>query len=172
MTSAQRGLQIGLVAVAAGLSTTIALEIPALRRDSAEYQAASRVAVPGRAVPVDAFGAPDRKEAWLSEILARPLFSPARRPVEAGIRGLPRLTGIVVAGPQRVAIFAAPSGDHPIVAQAGAHVGAYEVRTIADDSVTVVGPGGATSIRPMFDVARAAAPQPARPPPGRPPTAR
>ena len=73
--------------------------------------------------------------------LARPLFSPTRRGVETAVIGLPRLTGIVVAGSERIDFFAGPTNEHPIVAQAGAHVGAYEVQTIADTGVTVVGPG-------------------------------
>ena len=98
-----------------------------------------------------------------NEIMARPLFNPTRRPVETTVSGLPRLTGIVVAGSERVAIFAAPANEHPIVAHSGARVGAYEVQTIGDDGVTVVGPGGTTLIRPIFDVARPAGPAPGTP---------
>jgi hypothetical protein len=59
-----------------------------------------------------------------------------------------------VTGSERVAIFAAPANEHPIVAHSGTRVGAYEVQSIADDGVTVVGPGGTVLIRPIFDVAR------------------
>ena len=105
----------------------------------------------------------DSHEDWFNEILARPLFNPDRRPIEAGVRGLPRLTGIVVAGSQRVAIFAGPSNGRPVLAQAGAHIGAYEVRSIADEGVTVVGPTGTSLVRPAFAPARPTAPDTARP---------
>jgi hypothetical protein len=173
MTGVGRGLTIGLLGMSVVLCLVIATEVSGLRQGNASYPVAARVAAEARSASADAAEAPDRHEDWLSEILARPLFSPTRRPVETGVSGLPRLTGIVVAGSQRVAIFAAPANGHPIVAQAGAHVGAYEVQTIGDAGVTVVGPGGTTLIRPIFDVARPAGSVPppapsARPPPARP----
>jgi hypothetical protein len=94
---------------------------------------------------------PDQNQTWLTQILGRPLFDPDRHAAEAGVRGLPRLSGIILYQSQRVAIFTGPSGGHPIVAQPGTHIGAYEVRAIANEGVTVVGPEGTTVIRPMFD---------------------
>ncbi|MDR3529054.1 MAG: hypothetical protein P4L90_00655 [Rhodopila sp.] len=99
----------------------------------------------------------------LGEILARPVFSPDRRPVASSARGasgLSRLTGIVVTGSQKIAIFAAPSGGRSIAAEEGAHVGAYEVREITSAGVTVSGPDGTAVITPIFDPA---APPPAKP---------
>ena len=115
---------------------------------------------------------PDPHEDWFNQILARPLFNPDRRPIDTGARGLPRLTGIVVAGAQRVAIFAGPPNGHPVLVQAGARIGAYEVRSIADEGVTVVGPAGTSLVRPAFDPTQQSASQPARPAnlqPNRPP---
>ena len=92
----------------------------------------------------------------LREILARPVFSPDRRPVASAARttsGLPRLTGIVVAGSQQIAIFAASPGGRPIAAAKGERVGAYEVREISSDGVTMSGPDGTTVITPIFDSA-------------------
>jgi hypothetical protein len=161
-------LALGLVAACLALSLAIMHELtyspsPAPVRTGASGAPLGRDVSPGQSA---ARGQP---EAMLHDVLARPLFSPDRRPVEVGVaaaRGLPRLTGIVVAGSQRVAIFAARSNEQPIVAQAGAHVGAYEVRTIADAGVTMMGPEGETLIRPIFDVFHpaASAPPPARPP--------
>lgn len=153
-----------LLLTCAGLIALIALEIQgAWRVDSAAPAAIAAAALPptAKTEPVDAAG---QHQVWLREILARPLFSPSRRPVETGVRGLPRLAGIVVTGDQKLAIFAAPNGGHPVVAEAGAHVGAYVVRDVADDGVTVAGPGGVSTIRPTFDPARPVPPPPVRPP--------
>jgi hypothetical protein len=169
MTWVARGTSIGLLATSVLLCFLINAEISRGLGDNASYPATARVSLAARQGPTDAPGAPDRLAQWLNDILARPLFSPTRRPVETTVSGLPRLTGIVVTGSERIAIFAGPANEHPIVAQAGAHVGAYEVQTIADAGVTVVGPGGTTLIKPIFDVARPAGPAapPARPQPAR-----
>jgi hypothetical protein len=171
MSWGRRSVTIGLSVAPILLFVVIGAEVSAGLSGAASYPAAARIALGTREHPSDAVGASDRRAEWLNEITARPLFSPTRRPVETTVSGLPRLTGIVVAGSERVAIFAAPANEHPIVAHLGTRVGAYEVETIADDGVTVVGPGGTTLIRPIFDVARPASPpgtpgahvQPARP---------
>ena len=80
-----------------------------------------------------------------------------RRPAASGARsvsGLPRLSGIIVAGGRKVAIFAAPG--KPIVAEEGLRLGAYEVTAISDSGVTVAGPEGTTVLRPLFDPAQPA----------------
>ncbi len=114
-----------------------------------------------RPVPIMPAGGPgaaavpvDRRDVRLSAILARPLFSPDRRPAASAARsvsGLPRLSGIVVTGSRKVAIFAAPG--KAIVAEEGLHLGAYDVTAISDAGVTVVGPEGTTVLRPLFDPA-------------------
>ncbi|MEA2745364.1 MAG: hypothetical protein QOG25_3735 [Acetobacteraceae bacterium] len=156
-----RGDWIGLMVLGLVLSATIAFEI-------ADPQSPPSFRPAGPAAPVsdaqpDATQLPDEHGAWLNEVLGRPLFSPSRRPVGSGdVRGLPRLTGIIVSGSRRIAIFAAASGDQPIVREAGMRIGVYEVKTIDDAGVTVVGPRGTSIIRPLFDTA---APAPKRPPP-------
>lgn len=107
---------------------------------------------------------PDRHADWLRQIRARPLFSPERRPIETGVTGLPRLAGIVVNGTQRVAIFAGPSNGHPVLAQAGGHVGAFDVRSITSEGVTVFGPDGTATLRPAFDMTRLPLAQASSPP--------
>jgi hypothetical protein len=89
-----------------------------------------------------------------ASILARPLFSPTRRPAPSGERPnrrqvVPRLSGVVVYGAKRLAIFAGPRGK-PMVAVEGERVGGWVVRLIQPDRVTLVGPGGARRMRPMF----------------------
>lgn len=170
MTRTQRALPLGLLAVLIGLSLVIALEITSAGQGDTPYPAAARQSAAERSSRTPAPQAPDQTDTWLKQILAAPLFSPDRRPVEVGVRGLPRLSGIVVTGSQRLAIFAAPSSGRRIVAEAGARIGAYTVQTIADDGVTVVGPEGTSVIRPVFDAARqiTPAPRPVAPAPARP----
>lgn len=165
MTTAGLRLPFGLSAMSVTLCLVIAAEVAGDHDTGSRYPVAPRSVGGGGASLVGAPAAPGRQDGWLNEILARPLFSPDRRPIEkAGVRGLPRLTGIVVAGSQRFAIFAASPNGRPIVAQAGAHVGAYEVRTVADEGVTVAGPQGTTLIRPIFDVSRPPGPAAVRTP--------
>jgi hypothetical protein len=161
---------IGLMALGLVLSGTIAFEI-AGPHSQPSFQPAAIVA-PVRDVQPGPAQAPDQHGPWLNDILARPLFSPDRRPAGTGdVRGLPRLTGIIVSDSRRIAIFASGSDDHPIVREAGTRIGVYEIRAIDDTGVTVSGPAGTTIIRPLFDsgappVKRA--PPPAAPPPAPP----
>jgi hypothetical protein len=146
---------IGVAGLGLILSATIAFEIagPAAEPQvpPAGVMAPLRDAQPGPAQ------SPDRHGAWLRDVLARPLFSPDRKPVGTGdVRGLPRLTGIIVSETRRLAIFASATGDHPLVREAGARIGAYEVKAIDETGVTVTGPGGTNVIRPLFDSGPAA----------------
>jgi hypothetical protein len=172
MIWARRSATIGLSATSILLCLLISTEISPGPRDDASSPVAAQIPLSTRDHLADAPGGADHRAKWLNEILARPLFSPTRRPVETTVSGLPRLTGIVMTGSERVAIFAAPGNDHPIVARAGARVGAYEVQSIGDEGVTVAGPTGITLIRPIFDVARPATPAPSGTPGARPVPAR
>jgi hypothetical protein len=155
------------LAALAALCLVITLEILGWR-GTAQFDVPSTDAVTaGRNVPDDASGAPGGRDAWLHEILARPLFNYSRRPVDAGVRGLPRLSGIVLAGSRQVAIFAGRSGEHPIIVEAGGHVGAYEVIGITGGGVTVAGPDGKTVIKPVFDAGRPSTSSAESPPPSR-----
>jgi hypothetical protein len=167
MITPGRGEWAGLTLFGLILCGTIALEIaqpvsqPALH--PAGIVAPVRDVQPGPALPSDQHGI------WLNDILARPLFSPDRKPVGSGdVRGLPRLTGIIVSGSRRIAIFASASGDHSIVGEVGTRIGVYEVKAVEDTGVTVTGPGGTSIIRPLFDTAppavkRAPTPRPEPP---------
>ena len=161
MMASGRTAVFGLCMLSLMLCGVIAYEVSVWRGASSVAADTRRVAANGRQVPEDdADDMPSRYKEWLDQVLGRPLFSPDRRPVEVqvGARGLPRLTGIIVAGTQRVAIFAAASGQHPVIAEAGARVGAYQVQSIADEGVTVLGPEGTTLVRPIFDPSHPAAP--------------
>lgn len=149
----------GLVALALG--GIIALEVttgvsPPDRRPGSETP------VPARPPPGPVATA-DQTGRLLSEILARPVFSPDRRPVAsaaARTSGLSRLTGVIVDGPQRIAIFASPSGGRATAAREGERIGAYEMREITSAGVTVLGPEGTMVITPTFEPG---APQTAKP---------
>jgi hypothetical protein len=153
MINPAHALPIGLLALGAVLCAGVGLELSAWSQDSGPPLPVAPISTerPAAAVPA---GPANQHIGWLNEILARPLFSPDRHPVNVGMRGLPRLTGIVVAGSERTAIFAGPANGRPVTAQAGARVGAYEVRSVADDGVIVAGPEGISMIRPAFDTSR------------------
>ncbi len=84
----------------------------------------------------------------MAAILARPLFSPGRRPAAlptasaALPAALPRLSGTIVHGADRSVIFVPASGGKPLVAHEGAVVGGYTVQAIQAGRVTLAGPDG------------------------------
>ncbi len=84
-------------------------------------------------------------------ILARPLFNASRRPpavAEAGPSSttLPRLSGIVVRGDFRRAVF--ENDGKPVVLGAGGRVGPYVVRAISRIAVTVSDADGDKTLHP------------------------
>lgn len=95
---------------------------------------------------------------WAGILLARPLFTPGRRPASAPVTAtpaaaaIPRVTGIIVEGGQRSVIFAA-SGEktRPLVLKEGAEVNGFTIVSIEDSQVTVMGPAGRRVLRPSFD---------------------
>jgi len=91
----------------------------------------------------------DGTDKWLATALARPLFSPDRRPTDAepnagtGSKlGLPRLTGVVIGPFGQRAIFAATDGGRPTVLRVGKTLGEYTLDKIEPGGVTVSGPEG------------------------------
>jgi len=106
--------------------------------------------------PVNAHRDARRGEPFAAVALARPLFSPNRRPPMqvAGPpterQGLPRLSGVVIDGPRRLAFFAGPEIGRTIVAEAGAALGRWTVVAIAADAVTLLGPDGEQQMQPRF----------------------
>lgn len=156
------GLLLGLLA--AGLLALVAREMDGPEPGSVPRPAAS----PSRPAPPPAAGppGPDPVEGWTATLLARPLFTPGRRPPAAAAAAEPpaaaaaeppRLAGVLAAPDGARAIFAA-EGRALVVGEGGA-VGPFTVRAIADGVVTLAGPGGVRTLRPRFDDA------PAPPPP-------
>jgi len=145
-------LAILLLAVG-GLAATLAWELGVFAPSDTLTAPRPRAAVAAAAPQV----APDHTSEWLAAILARPVFSPDRRPASAGTsapgarspEGLPRLSGVLVGPFGRSAIFAA-DGRKPLVVGEGGHIDAWTVRTIDADEVEVSGPGGASTLRPSF----------------------
>ena len=147
--------------VAVGLSAGIAAEVfghggrasgLAIRTTAALNEAAHERQAPGT----------QETDRPVRDILARPIFSPGRRPAGSAahsVAGLSRLTGIIVAGPRKVAIFAAAAaGGAPVLVEEGSQINAYRVTAISQTDVTVTGPNGTLVITPIFDQARPAAP--------------
>ena len=105
---------------------------------------------------------------WVATILARPLFAPLRRPpASAAAKGngpmkLGRLTGVLIAHSEKRAIFAPETGK-PLVAEEGARIGAYQVRSIEPGQVTVLGPEGLRVLEPIYDPKARQASRPAGP---------
>jgi hypothetical protein len=107
-------------------------------------------------------------------LLARPPFSPTRRPEAKPTVAsddaphaveLPRLSGILVSGGQKLAIFQTAADDKPTVVAEGGNVSGWTVQTISEASVTVSGPPGTRTVQTAFDPNVKVA-QPAMPPRG------
>jgi general secretion pathway protein N len=138
--------------LAAVLVAVIAVEAArrvAPRAAPVPANAAIRSAAPASAEPV---------AAWTSTILARPLFSPERRPSApaavaaaepAAPQSLPRLAGIVVTPRSRTAIFS-NGADHSTIATEGATVGEWRVVAIHAEAVELAGPDGARTVHPTY----------------------
>ena len=156
---------LALVVLACIFAGFVLLEV----RAGAPRGAAPIVAVPPpsstRAVASAGVPAPTLQE-WTQTILARPLFSPSRRPGHAAAAStvVPRLAGIIIDAKGARAIFASPGDARAIIAGAGAHAGPYLIRAVAASGVSVVGPNGPQVLHPSYDqdgsAAGAASPAP------------
>ncbi len=109
---------------------------------------------------------PDLTTHRSDDILARPLFSPARRPPVAkaapgAAAVIPRLTGVLISPEGRRVIFADAVGK-PVAAGVGDRIGAYAVQSIEVGRIVLTGPDGPRIVTPAFDP-RPAAPAGSRP---------
>lgn len=97
----------------------------------------------------------DRDTGWSETILARPLFSPTRRPARIVVPQTtapaerPRLAGVVIAAGGTGAIFVGQDAK-PVFAKIGDRVGPYRVAAIADGQVTVETATGTQILHPVF----------------------
>lgn len=162
---------------AAGLPFSLPMGLPAVVAAALAALLAVEMLVPWTPVapavalrkpPAPAMAAPPADPAVAqATILARPLFRPDRRPLRAAPPAtdetVPRLSAIVITGAGRSAIFIDDSGSAAIL-RPGGRIGAYQVQSIAPDSVRLLGPNGAIGVYPSF-AAAVATPAPAAPPP-------
>jgi hypothetical protein len=91
---------------------------------------------------------------WADTILARPIFSPNRRPPAVAdtnaVIVLPRLTAIIITPGTRSAVFSVPGGK-ALALGPGGEVAGYELKSITAGGVVLLGPdGGITTLRPQF----------------------
>ena len=114
----------------------------------------------------------------IAAILARPLFSPTRRPAEAAATDHSetplsdmRLTGVLITPDQHLAIFA-PAGGKPLARSEGEMISDWRIESINNQSVSLTGPTGTTILEPKADpnLVRVQAAQPAAAPPPQPAT--
>ncbi len=155
----------GWTGVAVLLALTVAAEVrydasaPSTFRDSHAatgdtVRSPRRAAAAGAPIAVDDAG-----------ILSRPLFSPSRRPpaaegsADAAIASddLPRLTGIVIDDPIRLAIFQPKKPDKAIVLGVGDAISGQRVTEIDAREVVIVGSLGERRIQPVPELSLAAA---------------
>lgn len=103
----------------------------------------------------DASPVPAPVQDWTRTVLARPLFSPSRRPAATIAAGpqQPRLAGIVMGPSGRRAIFAGEGDARGIVAGVGQQAGAWQIRAIDENTVQVLGPEGPRTLTPSRDSA-------------------
>lgn len=137
-----RALAAMLAIIAVGSTAALVFE---LRSTPVEVRppVPIRVGLPGPQRPVDS----DSDGAVLfSIVLARPLFSPSRRPTAAVASAagfeMPRLTGIIIDPVERRAIFAAADKAKSVVVKEGGALGEWSVRSIANEAVTLASPSG------------------------------
>ena len=154
--------QAGLMLTAVALAGVIAWEVTATVPEASDVPHMSER---GTVPTPTALALPDRPiEAWKQQVLARPLFNPSRRPIASAGRessGLPRLSAIILTGPQKLAIFAGGAGGRSIALGEGGHIGGYEVTDIGSAGATVVGPEGQTVVSLAFDPAAPSRERPA-----------
>jgi len=161
-----------LILAAAALGGIIALELGRRLPDSdLVVPATAPLSAPAAPVSTPAADA-DNAGRRVVEVLARPLFSPGRRPAAqaaaappAAVAPLPRMTGVIVTPAGRRAIFANGTGK-PVVVMEGERIGVYSVQSIEAGRVTLAGPDGQRVVAPAFDLkpaARAAGPAPGLP---------
>lgn len=127
-------------------------EVARLTRPVSSHGVGHRVAA-----PIVALG----DAALADRILARPLFLPGRRvppPVAVAAPAptvrevpLPRLTGILMAGGTRVAIFQVAGEQKPVTAGVGDAVSAWTVTAIKPAEVTLTGADGEKTLSPSGD---------------------
>jgi hypothetical protein len=151
-----RGITALAVTVAALLGT-LAIELNTNIPESTTMISTPRIPPGASPEPQQAL-ATDHADDWVAATLARPLFSPDRRPpldegpAPAAVPEiLPRLTGVLVSSSGKTAFFAGDAGGKPIAIREGDRIATFTVQVIAAGQVTITGPGGKKVLTPVFD---------------------
>ena len=150
-------LPIGLGLLAFALAGTVLLEVSGGMPDS-DAVIPLRATIAGPAPPRLAGRDPGQVQAWAAAALARPLFSPTRRPAPAtavnaaapAAAVLPRMTGTLVSPSARRAIFVGADGKSVVVPEGG-QLGPFTVTAVRAGQAVVSGPGGERTLSPAFD---------------------
>jgi len=140
----------GITVIGAFLIATVGWEIDSAHEPDpapgAAPPARHAAASPKPAAPA----AEDQAGRWAATALARPLFSPDRRPstdiIAAGDLPL-KLQGTIVVPPARVAIFAPPGGGKSVVVHERDRMGALGIDEIRPGEVAATGPSGQVVFR-------------------------
>lgn len=150
---------LALTLAVAALAAVIWLELRDHFQDSGAMTPSPVAALP--AMPTaDRPAVPDAGQIarWAATSLARPLFSPGRRPPAAATPAaagaapsLPRIAGVVVTPAGRRAIFAM-KGAKPLVVGEGGQVAGFTVESIRAGEVVLRGPEGERVLTPTFDL--------------------
>jgi hypothetical protein len=149
---------IGLGLVAAALAGIIVMEWRVGERRDEQAPPHVSASPTGERSQQVAVSKTNDTSASIDTILARPLFTPGRRPpsqphaepAPTTKAALPRLAGVLVSPAGKAAIFA--GGDtKPVVVHEGGRLGAYTVQSIEPGRVTLLGPGGTVVLQPTFE---------------------
>lgn len=147
-----------LAVTAAALGGVLAFELWDAPEDDGPAPARTTAAAVPAPAPSDPAAA--GRQEWVAAVLARPLFTPTRRPAppepkpepaEAAASGLPRVAGIIFHPGRKSVIFASDDPGKPIVVGEGSRFGAYSIEAIERGHVRVSGPDGTHVLRPSFD---------------------
>ena len=131
-------------AVAMALMGVIAAELATVVGTEQAVPDAAPQPMPSAPPPQERPGHQDQSAAWALAALARPLFTPDRRPPGPDAAPVPP----PVSREGRRAIFAA--GDKPVVVGEGSRIDTWTVQAINAGSVTLAGPDGPRVLRMGF----------------------
>jgi hypothetical protein len=162
---------LGLTGIACALAAIIALELLSGIGENADAASPTTMRGGGDAPMIRTASTPATPPEVTANILARPLFTPGRRPdrapesanPEKNVTDLPRLTGIVTVMGKKLAIFQPWGGGKPIVGGVGTDIEGRKIQAISVDEILMVGPDGAERIRPLPDPGLNHVAQPAPP---------
>jgi hypothetical protein len=143
-----------LVSACLGFSGLIVAQ---LYNGTSEPTATAATAPRPRAAPSTTRRQPDQPDDLVAAILARPLFSPSRRPAIGGTGdagpgdlGANRLAGIVIEPDRRTAIFAVADAK-PLILTEGESLSGWQIETITPTEVSLVSRHGTKRLQPTLD---------------------